>query len=72
MTISDLYKISKNINDIIGEINTNISIDLESAKYENLQQEVYKAHNKTLVGYEQKKNFDVIIMNVKFLFKRKD
>lgn len=71
MTIIDLYKIAKNINETVGEVNVNISIDLDQTKYETIQQEVFKAHNKTLIGYESKNNFDVIIMNVKFMFKKK-
>ena len=70
MIVSDLYKIAKNINETIGDTKVDISINLDPIKYENIQQEVYKLQNNTLYGYIGKDNFDAILMNVKFLFKK--
>jgi hypothetical protein len=72
MIVSDLYKIAKNINETIGDTKVDISINLDPIKYENIQQEVYKLQNNTLYGYIGKDNFDAILMNVKFLFKKKN
>jgi hypothetical protein len=72
MIVSDLYKIAKNINETIGDTEVNISINLDPIKYENIQQDVYKLQNNTLYGYIGKDKFDVILMNVKFLFKKKN
>jgi hypothetical protein len=72
MIVSDLYKIAKNINETIGDTKVDISINLDPIKYENIQQEVYKLQNNTLYGYIAKDNFDAILMNVKFLFKKKN
>ena len=72
MIVSDLYKIAKNINETIGDNKVDISINLDPIKYENIQQEVYKLQNNTLYGYIGKDNFDAILMNVKFLFKKKN
>jgi hypothetical protein len=43
---------------------------LDEHKHEVLQQEVYKFINKTIHGYSSKKSFEIIISDVRFIFKR--
>jgi hypothetical protein len=72
MKLEDLYKISKEITKILGDkITTDMILYLNEAKHENLQQEVFRMYNQTLQGYNSKKIFEVIIMNVKFIIKLK-
>jgi hypothetical protein len=72
MKIEDLYKMSKEITNILGDKTTvDMTLYLNEAKHENLQQEVYKMYNKTLQGYKSKSVFEVIIMNIKFIIKFK-
>ena len=72
MRLEDLYKLSKSTTEIIGEkTNADLTIYLNEAKHENLQQEAYRLYNKTLQGYRSKESFDVIILNVKFTIKLK-
>jgi hypothetical protein len=72
MKIEDLYKMSKEITNILGDKTTvDMTLYLNEAKHENLQQEVYKMYNKTIQGYKSKSVFEVIIMNIKFIIKFK-
>jgi hypothetical protein len=72
MKIEDLYKMSKEITNILGDKTTvDMTLYLNEAKHENLQQEVYKMYNKTLQGYKSKSVFEVIIINIKFIIKFK-
>ena len=73
MNLVDLYKISTSIADTVGENQTaDVVFQLNESKHENLQQEVYRLHKKTLQGYVSQNNFDIIIGNVKFVIKRKN
>jgi hypothetical protein len=70
MKLEDLYRLAKQANTLIGEKDTaDMTIYLNEAKHENLQQEVYKLSNKTLQGYQSKNKFDIILYNIKFTFK---
>ena len=72
MKLEDLYKLSKECVGIIGDKTTaDMTIYLNEAKHENLQQEAYRLHNKTLQGYKSKNTFEVIIGNVKLIIKLK-
>lgn len=72
MKTEDLYKMSKEVTKILGDKTTvDMTLYLNEAKHENLQQEVYKMYNQTLQGYKSKSVFEVIIMNIKFIIKFK-
>ena len=72
MKLEELYILTKYINKIIGDKTTaDMTIYLNEAKHENLQQEAYRLNKKTLQGYKSKDIFEVIIMNVKFIIKLK-
>jgi hypothetical protein len=70
MKLEDLYRLAKQANILIGEVETaDMIIYLNDVKHENLQQEVFKLSNKTLQGYKSKDKFDIILYNIKFTFK---
>jgi hypothetical protein len=72
MKLEDLYKIAQDVNKTIDEkIGFEVILYLNQSKHENLQQEVFKYNNKTLIGYKPSKNYDVIIGNIKFSVKLK-
>lgn len=72
MKVEELYLMSKEVTKILGDkTNVDITLYLNEAKRENLQQEVYKMYNQTLQGYKSKSIFEVIILNIKFIIKPK-
>jgi glutamate formiminotransferase len=73
MKVEDLYKMSKEVTKTIGDkTNVDVTLYLNDAKHENLQQEVFKMYNKTLQGYKSKSLFEIIILNIKFIIKYKE
>jgi len=50
---------------------TEVIFTLDDHDHETLQQEVYKFISKTIHGYSSKKSFEVIISDIRFIFKRK-
>jgi hypothetical protein len=70
MRLEDLYRLAKQANTLIGDVDTaDMVIYLNDVKHENLQQEVHRLSNKTLQGYKSKNKFDIILYNIKFTFK---
>jgi hypothetical protein len=51
--------------------NTEVILTMGNDEHESLQQEVFKLINKTIVGYSSKKNFEIIISDVRFIIKQK-
>lgn len=49
---------------------TEVIFRLNEHELETIQQEVYKFINKTIHGYTSKKSFEVIISDIRFIFKR--
>ena len=50
---------------------TEVIFTMDKHEHETLQQEVYKFISKTIHGYSSKKSFEVIINDIRFIFKRK-
>jgi hypothetical protein len=50
---------------------TEVTFKLNEHELETIQQEVYKFINKTIHGYTSKKSFEIIISDIRFVFKRK-
>ncbi len=72
MKVEDLYKMSKELIKIVGDKdNVDITLYINEAKHENLQQEVYRMYNQTLRNYTSKTTFEIIISNIKFTIKYK-
>jgi hypothetical protein len=70
MTLEKLYKISKNIDELMDkDVKTEMTVFLNKEAHEALQQEVYNHKTKTMVGYKSEKMFNVIIYNTKYNFK---
>lgn len=70
MRLEDLYRLAKQANTLIGDVDTaDMTIYLNDVKHENLQQEVHTLSNKTLHGYKSKNKFDIVLYNIKFTFK---
>ncbi len=60
--------ISTNSNNDSG---TEVTFKLNEHEHETIQQEVYKFINKTIHGYTSKTNFEVIIRDIRFIFRKK-
>lgn len=50
--------------------NTEVFFKMNEHDHETIQQEVYKLINKTIHGYTSKKSFEIIITDIRFIFKR--
>ncbi len=50
---------------------TEVIFTMNEHEHETLQQEVYKFISKTIHGYSSKKSFEIIISDIRFIFKRK-
>ncbi len=60
--------ISTNSNNDSG---TEVTFKLNEHEHETIQQEVYKFINKTIHGYSSKQSFEIIIRDIRFIFKKK-
>lgn len=49
---------------------TEVIFKMNEHDHETIQQEVYKFINKTIHGYSSKKSFEIIITDIRFIFKR--
>jgi len=69
----------ENINEIAKAIssgskdnsNIEVSFTMDGHEHETLQQEVYKFISKTIHGYSSKKVFEIIISDIRFIFRCK-
>jgi hypothetical protein len=72
MKITELYRLSNNVIEILGDKSVvEIVIYLNEAKHENLQQEVYRLNNGTLINYKSMELFYILIGNIKYIIKIK-
>lgn len=70
MTLIDVYNLAETLNVYVDKHKSiiNITIALNEAKHENLQQELYRTLNNTLYGYKSNNQFDLIIKDIKLQF----
>jgi hypothetical protein len=70
MKLEQINNIATTISNTGENKNTEIYIKLNEDRHEVLQQEVFKFINKTIHGYVSKKTFEIIINDIRFIFKR--
>lgn len=70
MKLEQINNIATTITNTSENKNTEVYIKLNEDKHEVLQQEVFKFINKTIHGYTSKKTFEIIINDIRFIFKR--
>jgi hypothetical protein len=70
MKLEQINNIATTITSSGENKNTEVYVKLNEGKHEVLQQEVFKFINKTVHGYTSKKTFEIIINDVRFIFKR--
>lgn len=70
MKLEEINNIATIISNTGENKNTEVHIKLNEGKHEVLQQEVFKFISKTIHGYSSKKTFEIIINDVRFIFKR--
>jgi hypothetical protein len=70
MKLEQINNIATTISNTGENKNTEIYIKLTEDRHEVLQQEVFRFINKTIHGYVSKKTFEIIINDVRFIFKR--
>jgi hypothetical protein len=70
MKLEQINNIATTITSSGENKNTEVYIKLNESKHEVLQQEVFKFINKTVHGYTSKRTFEIIINDVRFIFKR--
>jgi len=70
MNLIDVYSLTETLNEFVDKHKSQISITikLNEAKHENLQQELFKTINNTLYGYKSENNFDIVVKNIKIHF----
>jgi hypothetical protein len=70
MKLEEINNIATIISNTGENKNTEVYIKLSEDKHEVLQQEVFKFISKTIHGYSSKKTFEIIINDIRFIFKR--
>jgi hypothetical protein len=70
MKLEQINNIATTISNTGENKNTEIYVKLNEGRHEVLQQEVFRFINKTIHGYVSKKTFEIIINDVRFIFKR--
>ena len=70
MTLENLYKIAKSVNDLAGkDVRSEMVFFLNKDEHETLQQDVYKYKTSSMINYKSEKTFNIIIYNTQFQFK---
>lgn len=70
MKLEQINNIATTITNTSENKNTEVYIKLNEDKHEVLQQEVFNFINKTIHGYVSKKTFEIIINDIRFIFKK--